>query len=500
MKECHKCGAAVPDDGIFCPDCGSRADGKKECPGCGKLIDESAIYCTYCGKRTDGKTKCPICGELADGDFCPNCGSPIVKRPARNSVETQYGSYDREDENDEPRVKTESKGFSLYGKIANVVSPALMLTATLIAFVCSFFVGVRLYSASDSGLPSTYLVGENISATYFFGDCYKSLKSAFAKPVPGIPGPILTQYIVTTMAVAAGIITSFVLLVVASVKFGKNLRKKKYVNLTSHAAWSTGIVTLASASIYCQFGSAAVAASGSKTVSASIALNGASLTAIILPLLLIVAAIAVKRVACGKKALSLAVLGKAICGMVATIFALISLIVVAGELLGVTEIADGYDLGLKISAGLFNYALYLTYYVWWNSVDNDTISALNSIARKPDPTTTIAFATTMALIVALSITIALAIIAAGKKKSAAGMLTGSIVSFCAAIAHLVISILLKNHLLDLDNYASSAQTTITLSIAPSIVALVLTTIMLAISITALVFQSRRKRDCSCENA
>ena len=27
MKECLKCGAAVPDDGVFCPVCGSRADG-----------------------------------------------------------------------------------------------------------------------------------------------------------------------------------------------------------------------------------------------------------------------------------------------------------------------------------------------------------------------------------------------------------------------------------------------------------------------------------------
>ena len=503
MKECHKCGATVPDDGIFCPVCGSRADGKQECPSCGRLIDEGAIYCTYCGKRTDGKRKCPSCGELADGDFCPNCGSQITKQPGRNHAETpatteaQTESDYREEETDEICEKSESNGFSLYGKIANIVSPALMLAATLIAFICSFFVGVKAHATSGNSLPSTYSISENMSAMYFFGDCYKSLKAVFVKPVPG---PILAQYIVTTIAVAAGIITSFVLLVVASVKFGKNLRKKKYVNLTGHAAWSMGIVALASASIYCQFGAGLAVTSGNQTVSVSIALNGASLTAIILPLLFIVAAIAVKRVACGKKVLSLAVLGKAICGVVATIFALASLVVVAGELLGVTEVANGYDYELKVSAGLYNYASYLAYYLWWNSVDNGMASASNATTQKPDPSSTIAFATTMVLIVALAITIALTIIAAGKKKSGAGMLAGSIVSLCAATAHLVISILLKNYLLGLDDYASSAQTTITLSIAPSIAALVLTTITLAIAITALVFQSRRKRDCVNENA
>lgn len=502
MKECHKCGATVPDDGIFCPVCGSRADGKQECPSCGRLIDEGAIYCTYCGNRTDGKKKCPSCGELADGDFCPNCGSQITKHPVRNyakapTTKAQDESNDREEKSDEICEKVESKPLSLYGKIANIVSPALMLTATLIAFICSFFVGVKAHATSGNSLPSTYSVSENMNAMYFFGDCYKSLKAVFVKPVPG---PILAQYIITTMAVAAGIITSFVLLVVSAVKFGKNLRKKKYVNLTGHAAWSMGIVSLASASIYCQFGSAAIVTSGTKTVSVSTTLNGASLTAIILPLLFIVAAIAVKRVACGKKVLSLAVLGKAVCGVIATIIALISLVIIAGELLGVTEVANDYNYQLKVSAGLYNYASYLAYYLWWNSVDNGTASASNATTPKPDPSSTIAFATTMVLIVALAVTIALTIIAAGKKKGGAGMLAGSIVSLCAAIAHLVISILLKNYLLGLDDYASSAQTTVTLSIAPSIAALVLTTITLAIAITALVFQSRRKRDCSCENA
>ena len=137
--------------------------------------------------------------------------------------------------------------------------------------------------------------------------------------------------------------------------------------------------------------------------------------------------------------------------------------------------------------------------MWWNSVNSGTTSPSSTTAQKPDPSSTVAFVTTVALIAALAITIAFSLIAAGKKKGGAGMLACSIVSLCAAIVHLVVSILLKNYLLGLDASASSAQTTITLSIAPSIAALVLTVITLAASITALVFRSRRKRDCANEN-
>lgn len=49
--ECKKCGATIPDDGIFCLNCGSRVDGKKACPKCEKLIPEKSLFCTYCGQR-----------------------------------------------------------------------------------------------------------------------------------------------------------------------------------------------------------------------------------------------------------------------------------------------------------------------------------------------------------------------------------------------------------------------------------------------------------------
>ena len=129
MKECIKCGAIVPDDGIFCPKCGARADGKRECPKCGKPVDETAIYCTYCGARTDGKAVCAACGEIVDGDFCPKCGLRVRTPKPHASEDDVYAP--------EPT----SRGMTVYRRVADILSPALMLVAALAAFICSFFRG-----------------------------------------------------------------------------------------------------------------------------------------------------------------------------------------------------------------------------------------------------------------------------------------------------------------------------------------------------------------------
>ena len=48
---CKKCSTAIIEGGIFCPNCGSRADGNMVCPKCEKLIPDNSIFCTYCGTR-----------------------------------------------------------------------------------------------------------------------------------------------------------------------------------------------------------------------------------------------------------------------------------------------------------------------------------------------------------------------------------------------------------------------------------------------------------------
>ena len=36
---CFKCGENIPDDSVFCPDCGTRLDGKVKCKNCGYFND-----------------------------------------------------------------------------------------------------------------------------------------------------------------------------------------------------------------------------------------------------------------------------------------------------------------------------------------------------------------------------------------------------------------------------------------------------------------------------
>ena len=55
---CKKCSAILPDDGLFCPVCGARADGNKPCSKCNKLIPDTAIFCVYCGEKVDDRIIC----------------------------------------------------------------------------------------------------------------------------------------------------------------------------------------------------------------------------------------------------------------------------------------------------------------------------------------------------------------------------------------------------------------------------------------------------------
>lgn len=51
-----------------------------ECPACGEMIPNASLYCDMCGKQL---LQCIKCGTLGTGQFCPNCGKPMI---ARNPV------------------------------------------------------------------------------------------------------------------------------------------------------------------------------------------------------------------------------------------------------------------------------------------------------------------------------------------------------------------------------------------------------------------------------
>lgn len=482
MKECIKCGAIVPDDGIFCPKCGARADGKRECPKCGKPVDETAIYCTYCGARTDGKAVCAACGEIVDGDFCPKCGLR-VRTPKPHAGED--GVYAPE---------PTSRSMTVYCRVADILSPALMLVAALAAFICSFFVGVTVNlsgSAPELNMP----ISQEQTATYFLYDCFKDLKLVFTK----IPPVILTQFILTTVFVAAAIIVSLTLLAIASVKFGKAVYRKKYVNLTAYAAWSMGAAIAAAMAIYLQFGLSIKMSESTESLYGEVVPNGATKLAAIFPTILIVAAIVIKKIACGRKFLSLGGLGKTVCGLAAAVLAIIALFIGAGSFLTTTHSVDGLTVTSKTSSGMYVYTNYLNYYLQQLAASSSGSAEAVAAAPKPDISCVLSYVSNLMLIVALSVTVALALTAAGKKKSGIGALIGAIVTLCAAIFHVASSSAVRKYLVKTYEETSSAGLSVTLSTAPSIVCMVLAVLTLAAAVTAVVFRFVKNRDCDCDN-
>jgi membrane protease subunit (stomatin/prohibitin family) len=77
---CQKCGANLPVEAKFCPECGEKTPQAMEetiCPVCGKKTARGK-FCMECGAPLAQTRKCPNCGEDAQsGKFCSECGHKI---------------------------------------------------------------------------------------------------------------------------------------------------------------------------------------------------------------------------------------------------------------------------------------------------------------------------------------------------------------------------------------------------------------------------------------
>lgn len=155
--KCKKCGADLPEGGIYCSVCGERNDGKKPCPKCGKLIDENTVFCTFCGERVDGKRICPKCGSVSDGNFCNSCGEPLEESALKNEVAA---------------TETPTKNGFKFAEIfringVNCLPSILALLGLLLMAIFSFFVGFNAFTETDGEKPV-----ENWNVFYFLSEIY----------------------------------------------------------------------------------------------------------------------------------------------------------------------------------------------------------------------------------------------------------------------------------------------------------------------------------------
>ena len=151
MKSCHFCGHENKDTAKFCVKCGKSLE--KHCPKCNAEVGEEEIYCPQCGTRLDGKVNCPKCNAENDGTaaFCELCGAPLKALPVKKgrapnpySVRSQ-GVYARSSasapvEKEPPKAAPKKRRIckSLLSRALDITRAALILVFSLVMFIMSF--------------------------------------------------------------------------------------------------------------------------------------------------------------------------------------------------------------------------------------------------------------------------------------------------------------------------------------------------------------------------
>ncbi len=171
---CKFCSSNIPDDGVFCPNCGQQVDGKNICAKCGKIFD---------------------------GTFCPTCGTKATAKKQSKTL------------------------FERFLGVEKIISPTIFLALLFGLFICSLFVGITLTFGDGSTT--------RLTTFYFFGDIYSYLSASGSPYAPSIIFAILC-----TIAMATNIIISFLSLITGAIKYGKSLSRGENFSLANNVALS----------------------------------------------------------------------------------------------------------------------------------------------------------------------------------------------------------------------------------------------------------------------
>ena len=93
--KCTKCGMEIPEDSVFCEECGAKLNSKEYrmgagdaiyCPFCGAGNPVDSVFCEECGKRLSGNAYTMNAGNADEVVYCPSCG-------ADNPVDSMNGPF-----------------------------------------------------------------------------------------------------------------------------------------------------------------------------------------------------------------------------------------------------------------------------------------------------------------------------------------------------------------------------------------------------------------------
>lgn len=157
---CNNCNNDIPDDSVFCPYCGQKADKIKRCSVCGYELKEDFAFCPVCGNKVDSVKHCPKCGlEIQDGyGFCAACGTRVDETQAQSKKPAKKAKKSNANAQASAILKKINSKRKLIERIAVAV-------ISLIFVICSLFgvVSVDLTNELSELSPeiSQYFVAED---------------------------------------------------------------------------------------------------------------------------------------------------------------------------------------------------------------------------------------------------------------------------------------------------------------------------------------------------
>lgn len=319
--ECRKCGLTVSESDTYCSQCGERLDGKKQCPACQNFVNENDVFCSFCGKRVDGKTVCSKCGAVYEGNFCAVCGEKRVEKVVTESAKKQCG-------------------WEKFKKIERYLTPSLALGAIFILFICSFFVGFTL-KVEASG----ECLAETLTTFDFFGKTFENLEAQLRalkssiNPANYNIAEIYSKipYIIIAIAVGVNLAVCTAMLIVASVKVGTGFSKGNEVKINSCLATAYACFFITSLIAF-----SAVAVVNLLNVIIT-TMSVGSTAGLIISGIIIIAIVALRKIALGKQGFNSANICKTICIGLTVIVSIIAGVLVSKSFVRATGASVSFD-------------------------------------------------------------------------------------------------------------------------------------------------------------